>query len=58
MSESDDNAENKIYPVLSAAILKNADLGTFPKGIFGKKKFVIKYNHVLMILNWLRNLLK
>ena len=35
MIESEDNAENKIYHVISAAILKNANRGTFPP-----KKFV------------------
>ena len=42
MIESEDNAENKIYHVISAAILKNANLGTFPKDIFGKLSFSVK----------------
>ena len=37
MIENKDNAENKIYHVISAAILKNSKLDTFPKDIFGKK---------------------
>ena len=36
MIESKDYAENKIYHVIFAAILKKANLGTFPKDIFGK----------------------
>ena len=52
MIESEDNAENKIYHVISAAILKNANLGTFPMDIFGKLSFSVK-KHVLMILNLL-----
>ena len=43
MIESGDNAENKIYHVISAAILKNANLGTFPKEIVGKLFFSVKY---------------
>ena len=39
MIESEDNAENTIYHVISAAILKNVHLGTFPKDIFGKLVF-------------------
>ena len=35
MIGSKNNAENMIYHVISAAILKNANLGTFPKKIFG-----------------------
>ena len=34
--EGKDNAENKMDRVISAAILKNGNLGTFPKDIFGK----------------------
>ena len=36
MIGSEDNPENKIYRVIFAAILKNANLGFFPKEIFGK----------------------
>ena len=36
MIESKGNAENNINHVISAAILKNANLGTFPKEIFGE----------------------
>ena len=36
MIESEDNAENAIYHVISAAILKNANFGPLPKKIFGK----------------------
>ena len=36
MIESKDNAENVIDHVISAAILKKDNLGTFPKDIFGK----------------------
>ena len=43
MIESEDNAENKIYHVISAAILKNANSGTFPTEIFGKLFFCVKY---------------
>ena len=43
MVESKDNAENKIYHVISAAILKNANLGIFPKKFFGKNVFPINY---------------
>ena len=43
MIESEDNAENKIHHVISAAILKNVNLGTFPEEIFGKLFFSIKY---------------
>ena len=42
MSECKDNAD-KIYHVISAAILKNAILGTFLKNIFGKLFFPVKY---------------
>ena len=34
MIGSEDEAENKIYHVISAAILKIANLGTFPKEFF------------------------
>ena len=34
MIESADNAENKNYHVISAAILKNANLGPFSKEFF------------------------
>ena len=48
MIESKDNAENKIHHVISAAILKNAILGTF---------FPSKF-HVLIISNLAKNFLK
>ena len=35
MIVSEDNADNKIEHVISAAILKNAKWRTFPKEIFG-----------------------
>ena len=57
MIESKDNAENKIYHVISVAILKNANLGTFPKEIFGKRLFPYKI-HVLMISNLPKELLR
>ena len=41
MIESEYNAENTIYHVISAAILKNANIGTFPKEIFGKLFFPV-----------------
>ena len=43
MTESEDNAEYNIYHVISAAILKNANLGPSPKEIFGKLYFSVKY---------------
>ena len=43
MIESEDNAENKNYHVISTAILKNANLGTYPKEIFGKLFSPVKY---------------
>ena len=42
MIESEDNAENKIYHLISTAILKNANLDTSPKEIFGKLFFSVK----------------
>ena len=36
MIESKENAENKIYCVILAAILKNVILGTFPENFFVK----------------------
>ena len=42
MIESEDNAENTIYHVITAAILKNVNLGTFPREIFGKFIFPVK----------------
>ena len=36
MIESENNAERKINRVISAAILKNANLGHFPKEIYCK----------------------
>ena len=53
MIESKDNAENKIYHVISAAILKNANLGIFPKEMFGKLVFSCKI-HDQMISNLYR----
>ena len=41
MIKSEDNAENKIYHVISAAILNH--LGTFPEDIFDKLFFSVKY---------------
>ena len=43
MIESEDNAENTIYHVILAAILKNVNLGTFPREIFGKLIFPVKF---------------
>ena len=43
MIEKEDNAENKIHHVISAAILKKVNLVTFPKEIFGKCFFSLKY---------------
>ena len=57
MIESKDNAEDKIYHVLSASILKNDNLGTFPKEIFDKRFSTVK-KHVLMISILLKTLLK
>ena len=42
MTESEDNTENTIYHVISAAILTNANLCTFPKEIFCKLFFLLK----------------
>ena len=44
MIESEDNAENTIYHVISEAILKNVYFGTFSNNIFGKLFFSVKYN--------------
>ena len=43
MIESEDNAENKIYHVISVEILKNANLATFSKEFFGKLFLSVKY---------------
>ena len=43
MIESEDNAENKIYYVISAAILKKRYFSHFPKDFFGKCFFSLKY---------------
>ena len=56
MIESKNNAENNIYHVIWAAILKNVNLGTFHKEIFGI--FFPCKIHVLMISNMPKNLLK
>ena len=52
MIESDDNAENKNYHVISAVTLKNDNFGTFPKKFFDKL-FFCKV-HVLLISNLLK----
>ena len=52
MIENKDNAENKIYHVISTAILKSANLGTLPKEIIGC--FFLCNIHVLMISNLLK----
>ena len=52
MIESDDNAENKNYHVISAVILQNDNFGTFPKKFFDKL-FFCKV-HVLLISNLLK----
>ena len=43
MIESEDNTENTIYHVISAANLKNAYLGTFPEEFFGYLFLSVKY---------------
>ena len=56
MIESEDNAENKIYYVISAAILKKGNLVTFPRNFL--VMFFLSKIHVLMISNLLKNLSK
>ena len=52
MIEEKDNEEKNIYRVIPAAIWKNANLGTFPKKMFGN--FFLCTIHVLMISNLLK----
>ena len=52
MIKKKDNKEKYIYRVISAAIWKNANLGTFPKKRFGN--FFLCTIHVLMISNLLK----
>ena len=52
MIKKKDNKEKYIYRVISAAIWKNANLGTFPKKRLGN--FFLCTIHVLMISNLLK----